>query len=241
MTKPTRDAPRRIVVTGANRGLGLEYVRQWLGQGERVFALARDPESSADLARLLDRHPETLTTVACDVADDGSVAGARSTVEGAVDGLETVVNNAGIMGGRGGLDALDPAEVRRHFEVNALGPLRIVRAFLPLVRRGRPVRRIVHMTSLMGSIEDNRSGDAYPYRMSKAALNMASRSLAIDLAADGIVSAVLHPGWVRTRMGGRSAPLEVETAVGSLIQTIEALGPEKSGGFYDREGTPLPW
>ena len=241
MITRTGDAARRIVVTGASRGLGLEFVRQWLERGETAFALARDPEASSGLAALVRRYPETLTTVACDVADDGSVARAGSAVEEIVDGLETVVNNAGVMGEHRGFDDLDTTEVRRHFEVNALGPLRIVRTLLPLLRRGRPVRRIVHMTSLMGSIEDNRSGDAYAYRMSKAALNMASRSLAIDLADDEIVSAVLHPGWVRTRMGGRSAPLGVDTAVGGLIQTIEALGPGESGGFYDREGKPLPW
>lgn len=241
MVAGTRDDPPRVLITGASRGLGLEYVRQWLARGHRVFALARDPAGSPDLAELAGRHPGTLTPVTCDVADDASVARAGAAVEGVVDGLETVINNAGVMGERRDPDDLDLAEVRDHFEVNALGPLRIVRAFLPLLRGGRPVRRLVHMTSLMGSVADNRSGDAYAYRMSKAALNMASRSLAIDLAGDEIVSVVLHPGWVRTRMGGRSAPLGVETAVGDLIRTIEGLDLGKSGGFYDREGAPLPW
>ena len=228
-------------MTGASRGIGLEYVRQWLERGERVFALARDPEGSEGLTALARRFAATAVPVACDVADDRSVEAARREVAGAVDGLDVLVNNAGILGGRKPFDELDMDEIHRHLEVNALGPLRVARAFLPLLRAGRPVRRLVHMTSLMGSIEDNRSGDAYAYRMSKAALNMASRSLAVDLADEGVVSVALHPGWVRTRMGGPGARLGVEEAVASLIATIDRLGPPESGGFFDRDGQPLPW
>lgn len=228
-------------MTGASRGIGLEFVRQWLERGHRVFALARDPTGSEGLTDLATRFPETVLSVACDVTDEESVEAARRELVREVEGLELLVNNAGVMGDRGTLEELDLEEVRRHIEVNALGPLRIVRAFLPLLRAGRPVRRLVNMTSLMGSIEDNRSGDAYAYRMSKAALNMASRSLAVDLANEGIVSVVLHPGWVRTRMGGRGAALGVPEAVESLIATIEGLGPRESGGFFDRDGQPLPW
>jgi NAD(P)-dependent dehydrogenase (short-subunit alcohol dehydrogenase family) len=157
------------------------------------------------------------------------------------DGLEILVNNAGIMGRHEDLESLDLDRVRRTFEVNAAGALRTTRAFLDLLRSGERSRRIVNMTSLMGSIDDNRSGDAYAYRLSKAALNMATRSLAVDLAADGIVAVALHPGWVRTDMGGRNARTPVEEAVASLIRTIESLDMDRSGGFYDRDGQPLPW
>lgn len=230
----------RVLVTGASRGIGLEYARQWAEDGARVFALARDPGSHG-LAELAARHPDQVVPVACDVADDASVDAARRRVGEETDGLEIVVNNAGVMPDRESLETLDLDEVRRTFDVNAVGPLRVTRAFLDLLRRGASPRRIVNMTSLMGSIDDNRSGDAYPYRMSKAALNMATRSLAVDLATDGIVALVIHPGWVRTDMGGESAPLTAAEAVRSLIRTIEALGPDGSGGFYDREGRPLPW
>lgn len=231
----------RVLVTGASRGIGLEYARQWLAAGARVFGLARDPEGSAGLTELAARYPKGLMAVRCDVADDASVAAARRQVGAATDGLEILINNAGILGPREDLASLDLDRVRRTIEVNALGPLRVTRAFLDLLRAGERPRRIVNMTSLMGSIDDNRSGDAYAYRLSKAALNMATRSLAIDLAADDIVAVALHPGWVRTDMGGESARVAVADAVASLRDTIESLGMDRSGNFYDREGQPLPW
>lgn len=232
---------RRVLVTGASRGIGLEYARQWLAAGARVFALARDPQGSAGLTALASRHPDSLVPVPCDVGKDDSVAEARRRVGQETDGLEILINNAGVMGSHEDLEGLDLEVVRRTFEVNAVGPIRVTRAFLDLLRAGARPRRIVNMTSLMGSIDDNRSGDAYAYRMSKTALNMATRSMAVDLSGDGIVAVVLHPGWVQTDMGGRSARTPVDEAVASLVRTIESLDMERSGGFYDRDGQPLPW
>lgn len=233
--------PVRLFLTGANRGIGLGYAREWLSRGGRVFAAARRPDEAEDLHALTDEHPDRLTILQCDVTDPGSIDAARDAVADAAGGLEIVLNNAGVMGERGEIGEIDPAEIRRVFDVNTLGPIRVTRAFLPLLRKGRHPRRLVHMTSLMGSIDDNRSGDAYAYRISKCGLNMASRSMAVDLEGDEIVSVVLHPGWVRTRMGGSGARVSVEDAVASLVDTIEGLSREHGGGFYDREGRPLPW
>lgn len=233
--------PARIVVTGASRGIGNEFVRQWAAAGRRVFGLARDPAGSEGLMELVERHPDLVTPVRCDVTDPDSVAAARDEVASAVDALEIVVNNAGAMGEKDELASLDLDDVRRVFETNTLGPIRVTRAFLPLLKRGEEPRRLVHMTSLMGSIEDNRSGDAYAYRISKSGLNMASRSMAVDLESDRIISLVLHPGWVRTDMGGPSARTPVEEAVADLIETIEGLTMEDTGRFYDRNGGELPW
>ncbi|MFN2383064.1 MAG: SDR family oxidoreductase [Gemmatimonadota bacterium] len=230
----------RVAVTGAGRGLGLELVRQWLAGGRRVFALARDPAGAA-LEALMREHPERLTAIACDVADSASVAAAADAVAERAPALDGLVNNAGIYGGRGRLEALDFDDVRQVLDVNAVGPLRVAQAFLPLLLRGvRPVR-LVHVSSLMGSLGDNTSGGAYGYRMSKSALNMANRSLAHDLAEDGILSATFHPGWVQTDMGGPDARVSVVEAARSLIRSIEGLTPAASGGFYDRDGKPLPW
>lgn len=231
---------QRIVVTGAGRGLGLEFTRQWLNSEQRVFALVRDPDT-APLVELGSKHPESLTRVGCNVTEDGSVAASAAEVAKHVDGIELVLNNAGTMGVRGGVDALNIEDARRVFDINALGPLRVSRAFLPLLQRGNQPRRLVHMTSLMGSIADNQSGGGYSYRMSKAALNMASRSLAVDLADEGIVSAVLHPGWVQTDMGGSQAPLPASDAVAEMIQTIDSFDASASGRFFDRQGEELPW
>lgn len=231
----------RIVVTGASRGIGLEYCRRWLGDGRRVFGLARDPEGSDGLMELVEAHPDLLAPVTCDVSDEASVRTAADAVGEAVDGIEILVNNAGVMGDRSGLEDLDMEELHHVFDVNAVGPLRVTRAFLPLLRQGREPRRLIHMTSLMGSIDDNESGGVYPYRMSKCALNMASRSLARDLEGEAIASVVLHPGWVRTDMGGASARVSTAEAVRSLAATIESIDMGDTGRFYDRDGEPLPW
>jgi len=239
--KRSHDQPGRHLITGASRGLGLEFTRQWLARGDRVVALARRPETSEGLRELARRHPETLKVVACDVADDASVEKAKRTVEAAESILDLVVNNAGTFGSReGALEKLNFVDVRRTFEVNTLGPIRISRAFLPLLEKGANPR-LVHITSMMGSISDNKSGGYWDYRMSKAALNMASRNLAVEVGPRGIASILLSPGWVRTDMGGPGAPLSPEQSVADLIRTIDGLGSEHSGGFFDRDGKPLPF
>lgn len=235
------DAPIRVFLTGANRGIGLGYAREWLERGARVFASCRDLEGAGELRGLAEERPDRITVVRCDVADQGSVEDARRAVAEEADGLEVVINNAGVMGNKDDLRDLDLDDVRRAFEVNTLGPIRVTRTFLPLLEAGRSPRRLVHMTSLMGSIDDNHSGDSYAYRISKVGLNMASRSMAVDLADRGIVSVVVHPGWVRTDMGGSSARIGVGEAAAALVDTIEGLTTEDSGRFYDREGEPLPW
>jgi len=232
---------RRILVTGAGRGIGLEFTRQWLAGGREIYALARSPEKSKGLASLARDFPKTLHTFPCDVSLDASVEAAAKSVRLACDGLDLLVNNAATYGARGGtLRDLDLDEIRRVIEVNTLGPLRVTRAFLPLLKEGTSAR-VVHLTSLMGSIADNRSGGTWAYRISKAALNMASRNMALELAGDGIASIVIHPGWVKTDMGGSAAPLEVEASVASMIRAIDAVTMEMSGGFIDRDGKPCPW
>jgi len=230
----------RVLITGASRGIGFEFARRYLEAGHTVFALARAPESSP-LKDLVAKPSTRLVCVPCEVADDASVRHAREAVEKKTEALDLVLNNAGTFGPEDDrLEKVDFAQMRRVFEVNAFGPIRVSREFLPLLRSGAEPK-LVHLTSLMGSVSDNRSGGRWSYRMSKAALNMASRNLALELARDGIISVVLHPGWVRTDMGGPSAPLKVEDAVLSMVQTIARLTPGASGSFLDRHGKPAPW
>jgi NAD(P)-dependent dehydrogenase (short-subunit alcohol dehydrogenase family) len=232
---------RRVLITGASRGIGLEFARQSLQRGDRVFALARRPEASKDLAALARDHGERLTLVAGDVTDDAAVEAARAKVASVTGAIDLLINNAGTYGTRGGsLENLDLAEVRSVYEVNAVGPLRVTKALLPLLRKGRSAK-VISISSQMGSIENNQGGGSWAYRMSKAALNMANRNLAHDLRGDGIACIVLHPGWVRTDMGGPGAPLSAEEAVRSMIRTIDGITLDRTGAFLDRDGKPLPW
>jgi NAD(P)-dependent dehydrogenase (short-subunit alcohol dehydrogenase family) len=231
----------RVLVTGASRGLGLEFVRQYAESGDRVFALAREPLRSKKLMELAERFPKTLLPIACDVADTESVGAARLEVEAATDALDLVINNAAIYGSHEEtLESLDWDEVRQVLEVNTLGPLRVSRTFWPLLRKGtRP--RLVQITSMMGSVEDNRSGGHWSYRMSKSALNMANRNLALELREKKISCVVISPGWVRTDMGGASAPLSPEESVSAMRKTIDSLTLSHSGNIYHRDGKPGIW
>lgn len=228
----------RIVITGANRGIGLEFTRQYLDRGDQVEAVTRAPESAGALAQLAASAGGRLRVHGCDVASDqGARALAASLGEVAVDVL---INNAGVMGKMQALDALDHDDMLRTFDINALGPVRVTAALLPHLRRAS-TRKVAHISSGMGSISDNTSGGAYGYRMSKAALNMACRSMAIDLRGEGFKVVTMNPGWVQTDMGGAGAPTPVATSVGLMIERIDGLTPEQSGLFVDYRGHTWAW
>jgi NAD(P)-dependent dehydrogenase (short-subunit alcohol dehydrogenase family) len=226
----------RIVITGANRGIGLELTRQYLEGGQEVVAAVRSPEKAKELQALKERHPK-LTVLACDVSDEQSVRRAAGQVPGPVDVL---INNAGVMGHYASLEELDLEDAAQTFSANALGPVRVTRALLPQLRQSQ-VKKVMNITSGMGSIGDNRSGGAYAYRMSKAALNMATRSMAVDLKDDGILVAVINPGWVKTDMGGAGAPTAVKDSVAGIRAQVEGLTAAKSGEFLDFSGKRWEW
>ena len=228
----------RVVITGASRGIGLEFVRRHLGRGDHVEAVVRSPHPGDELATLASELGGQLRVHACDVASD---AGARALAESLGDAaVDVLINNAGVMGQMQALDALDHDDILRTFDTNALGPVRVTAALLPHLRRA-PTRKVAHLSSGMGSITDNTSGGAYGYRMSKAALNMACRSMAIDLRAEGFKVVVLNPGWVQTDMGGQGAPTTVEESVRLLMERIDQLTPEQSGTFLDYRGHTWSW
>jgi NAD(P)-dependent dehydrogenase (short-subunit alcohol dehydrogenase family) len=235
-------AGRTVLVTGAARGIGLEWVRQELAAGATVIATVRRRTAAAGLAALADgTHAAALTILEMDVTDDASVAACAGAVGERRNGIDHLVLNAGVYGPRGDRAcAADPEEVRRVFEVNALGPYRVARAFLPLVCRGSSPR-ILFVTSRMGSIGDAPGGASYAYRMSKAALNMLGANLARDLRADGVLCLLLHPGWVRTGMGGEGAPLAPEAAVAGLRRVATQATQAESGTFLDHSGAIVPW
>ncbi len=227
-----------IVITGANRGIGLEFVRRYLARGDHVDAGVRHPESASELSALAASSGGRLRIFACDVADEASV---KAFAEGIGDTpVDMLINNAGIFGARDGFDNVDFANMARLFETNTVGALRVSRALMAHLKRGS-TRKIVNMSSNLGSIGDNTSGGFYGYRASKAALNIASKSMALNLKGDGFTVLVLHPGWVQTDMGGPSAPTTVEKSVAGMIQQIDSRGIADSGTFFDFTGKTIPW
>jgi NAD(P)-dependent dehydrogenase (short-subunit alcohol dehydrogenase family) len=226
MDRPT------VLITGSNRGLGAGLCRTFAARGYRVFAAARSAESL----------PPGTVPVRLDVDSDESVVRAAAEVSRSTDRLDVLINNAGRYGEKNALppERVSLDEMRRTFETNVIGPLRVTRAFLPLLRKGS-AKRVVQITSQMGSIANNRSGGSYDYRVSKAALNMMNRNLAHDLGREGFVCIALHPGWVRTDMGGPDAPMDVETSAVGMTETILSLTPDRNGAFLRYDGKPLPF
>jgi NAD(P)-dependent dehydrogenase (short-subunit alcohol dehydrogenase family) len=227
-----------VVVTGANRGIGLEFVRQLSERGDSVLATARRPGEADELGALAEEDARDIDIAQLDIADAHSVAAFEARL--AERRLDVLINNAGTYGKSGGLGSLDYESIERTFDINAMGALRTVEASLEALRRSEGAK-IINLTSKMGSIDDNGSGGSYAYRMSKAALNMATRSLAIDLEPEGIVALVVHPGWVQTRMGGQNALITPEQSVTHMLELIDEAGPEHSGKFWEWDGGEISW
>ena len=218
-----------VVVTGANRGIGLEYCKQFLARGDLVIALCR--QSSEELMALGCRVEEGI-----DVSSDECAVIIRERLND-VSQVDVLVNNAGLLT-KETLKDLDYDRIRRQFEINTLGPLRVTEALKEKLGSGT---KIAMMSSRMGSVADNTSGSSYGYRISKAALNIASVSLAHDLKPKGVAVAILHPGFVRTDMTGMSGLIDPEESVSGLIQRIDELSIEDSGTFWHSNGEVLPW
>lgn len=217
-----------VLITGASRGIGLELARQYRDRGDTVVAACR--EATPELEALGVRVVEGV-----DVTDDSAVARMASALDG--EPLDVLVNNAGVLSVES-LDDLDLDRIRRQLEVNSLGPLRVTVA---LRDRLRPGAKVAIVTSRMGSVDDNTSGGYYGYRMSKAAVNMAGRSLAVDLKGRGVAVAILHPGFVRTDMTGHQGNVDPAESAAGLIARIDELTVDTSGRFWHANGEPLPW
>ena len=227
------------LITGANRGLGLEFARQYLADGWRVYATCRHPGSASELQHLAEASDHKLRIIAVDVTDSASVKAAAAELDG--QAIDLLLNNAGVGGARGQtVGNIDYAAWAKVLDVNTMGPLRVAEAFVDHVARSER-KLIVTLTSGMGSIADNTSGGAFAYRSSKAAVNMVMRSRAIDLAPRGITCVVLNPGWVLTDMGGPHATMTPAESVTRLRRLIETLGPAQSGRFFNHDGREYPW
>jgi NAD(P)-dependent dehydrogenase (short-subunit alcohol dehydrogenase family) len=228
----------RVVITGANRGLGLGLARAYAERGDEVWATARKPAEAGELQALARASEGRVRVHALDVRDDEQVGAFAAALGGA--GVDVLINNAGVAGTWSTtLQTFDAEEALRCFDTNALGAVRVTRALVPNLRAARG--KIANMTSRMGSIGDNGSGRGYAYRLSKAALNMATRNVAHEVKGFGGIAIALHPGWVRTEMGGDGATEEIADAVARIVSVIDRLKPGDSGRFWHADGTELPW
>ncbi|MEM6502744.1 MAG: SDR family oxidoreductase [Cyanobacteria bacterium P01_C01_bin.89] len=217
------------LVTGANRGIGLEYCRQIVERGDRAIAVCRS--SSPELDELGIQVEKDV-----DITSDKSVSDLAKKLKDT--SIDVLINNAGIVE-RVSLDDLDFDSIRRQFEVNAISTLRFTKALLPNLKAGS---KLIIMTSRMGSIDDNTSGGSYGYRMSKVAVSMAGKSLAVDLKPQGIAVAILHPGLVQTRMTNFNANgITTQTSVQGLLARIDELNLKTTGNFWHANGEVLPW
>jgi NAD(P)-dependent dehydrogenase (short-subunit alcohol dehydrogenase family) len=227
------------LITGANRGLGLEFARQYAASGWQVYATCRDLNSASELRRLADASNDKVQIMALDVTDLGSIKAAATKLEG--QPIDLLLNNAGVGGPRGQtIGNIDYDAWVKVLDVNTLGPLRVAEAFVDHVAQSQR-QLIVTLTSGMGSIGDNTSGGAYAYRSSKAAVNMVMRSLAVDLAPRGITCVVVNPGWVRTDMGGPRGSQTPSESIAKLRRLIEDLGRAHSGKFFNHDGREFAW
>lgn len=227
-----------LVLTGASRGLGLEFARQYAQDGWQVHAACRNPQGSA-IAELAKAHPN-ITLHALDVTDFGRMKALAQELSSLA--IDLLLNNAGIYGKKEvqNFGALDENEWLSVFRVNTVAPIKMTEAFLPLVQKSEG-KTIAAVSSEMGSIGDNAMGGAMLYRTSKAALNMALKNLSLELAAQGIKVLTLHPGWVRTDMGGQEASLSPDESVRGMRKVIAQSTMADSGRFLAWDGRALPW
>ena len=226
------DATGTVLITGANRGIGLELARQYSEDGWHVIGTARRPDAAKDLLDL------GVQVVQLDVTDQESVS--RLSAELGDQAIDVLINNAGVLTMVRSISAIDFEVFNHLIAVNTVGPIRVTQALLPNLRAGE-TRKVINISSVAGSIAGKTNGGPYGYSESKAALNMFTRSLAGELRADGFICMVIHPGWVQTDMGGANAAVTVENSASGIRNVVANLTAEDNGEFLTFEGQRLPW
>jgi NAD(P)-dependent dehydrogenase (short-subunit alcohol dehydrogenase family) len=228
-----------VLITGANRGLGLEFCRQYAEQGWHVIACSRNPDDAFALNSLASRHPN-IQSEALDVSEFEQIDALSRKLSGL--SIDVLINNAGIYtdNNSNGFGRLDYHAWTKSLVVNTEAPLKMAEAFLPQIKCSDK-KLIVNISSLMGSIADNDSGGSIFYRSSKAALNAAMKSLSIELKNQSVGVLIFHPGWVRTDMGGPNGSIDAEPSITGMRALIENFSLDQSGSFVKYDGTPMPW
>lgn len=231
---------KQVFITGANRGIGLELTRQCLSRDDQVFAACRHPNQADELQQLKSAYPNHSKIVQLDVTDQVEVEAAAEAVAAETDSLDILFNNAGILLSGESVGNINADSLLNVMHINAIGPLMVAQSLLKLLRAGQNPK-IINITSQLGSISRKKSGGRYSYDGSKAALNMFTRTLAFDVIADGIIAIVIHPGWVRTDMGGKNASISVEDSARGILQVTDSLSKDDVGRFLQWDGAELPW
>jgi NAD(P)-dependent dehydrogenase (short-subunit alcohol dehydrogenase family) len=231
-----------VLITGANRGIGLAVTRIFLANGDRVFTACRQPQKSTELTTLKEKYPQTLEIVALDVNLDESAVTAAQEVSKKTDRLDVLINMAGILPQpyNPTLEKMDIQQLRDAFETNVLGPIRVSRSVLALLRKGNNPR-VINVSSGAGMISSKATSEFYTYGPTKAALNYVTRGEAFEFKKEGITFVALDPGWVKTDMGGPYAPLTPEESATAIVKTVKGLTIKKTSLFISREGKELEW
>ena len=230
---------KTVLITGANRGIGLGHARRFAERGLEVFATARSPDTAKDLKDLARAHPGMFTVLHY----DANAVDAPAKLKAALSDhpIDLVLANVGATGGAGqSFGNIHVDGVLDLIRVNALAPMKLVEALIYNITLSDR-KLIAFQSSQMGSIGNNHSGGSYEYRLSKNALNMVARNIANDLKSRGVIAVALHPGWVQTRMGGQGATVTVESSVTGQQKLFDALTLAQSGRFFNYDGTELPW
>ncbi len=227
-----------VLITGTNRGLGLEFVKHFLGRSDTVIATCRDSSSATELQALAANN-ENLSLKNLDVSDAQSMAAFATELKDTP--IDMFINNAGVYGPRdANFGNVGSSEWEQVIRVNAIAPMLLTQLIIGSLRQGTE-KKLVYVTSKMGSIDDNKGGGSYIYRSSKTALNSVVKSLSVDLACEGFSVAVVHPGWVRTDMGGPNGLIDVQTSVSGMLAVIDGLSPDNAGDFFNYDGSLIPW
>jgi NAD(P)-dependent dehydrogenase (short-subunit alcohol dehydrogenase family) len=231
---------QRVLVTGANRGLGLEFVRQLLARGARVIAACRQPGRALKLTELAAAHPGHLSILPLDLNKERSIGGLANEIAMLTDTLDVLINNAGVLVSGERYGELGAKTFAETFATNVIGPLLLTQALTPMLARGAAAR-VVNLSSDLGSLADTAAFNTPSYAVSKAALNMVTRLTAPELGAHGITVISLNPGWVKTDMGGAQAPLATDDAVAGMLAVIDTLKLGDAGRFLDYAGADVAW
>ena len=233
----------KALITGTNRGIGLEFVRQLITRDVHVFAACRNPSKAGQLLKLQEDFPKQISIIKLDVTNDQSLAHSYKLVSSKTNNLDLLINNAAVSQGEQTFGTFESSKIRSVLEVNTVAPLLVIQQFAQLLKKGiQP--KVVNISSVLGSLgrATNPSNPRMSiYSSSKAALNMSTIHMAHDLVDHKIVVVSIHPGWVRTDMGGSDADIGTNESVSGMLQVIDSLQLQDTGNFYDYTGKTIPW